>query len=357
MSKNDVDLPKVTPTNTKKEILDAYNQLLGQLESRASQELRPEKEKEVRRVQEAVTVAEDIAAANVGDKVATLKSTVNAALADIAARIDEQVSGYRRVKEAIVAKEKELADIFEIERAAHSLAALLEAQKQKREAFEQQMAERRDALEQEIASTRAAWDKESTEHKAKTKEQQDQAEKLRRRELEEYEYVLKRERELKTNALKDETDRLARDLAQKKEEFEKKVQAKESELKEREAEVAQAEKRLVSLEVQVDKFPKELDEAVKKAVKETTERLSSDAARSEELLRKTYEGEKNVLAARIEAFERQVTEQKKQIDQFSSQIEKAYGKVQDIAIKAVSSQRERCQGDQLSKGVSQDSGN
>ncbi|MDP2107331.1 MAG: hypothetical protein Q8J76_15140, partial [Desulfobulbaceae bacterium] len=68
-------------------------------------------------------------------------------------------------------------------------------------------------------------------------------------------------------------------------------------------------------------------------------------------------GEKNVLAARIEAFERQVTEQKKQIDQFSSQIEKAYGKVQDIAIKAVSSQRERCQGDQLSKGVSQDSGN
>lgn len=126
-------------------------------------------------------------------------------------------------------------------------------------------------------------------------------------------------------------------------------------MKERETAVVQAEKRLIGLEVQVDKFPKELDDAVKKAVKETAERLTSEAARSEELLRKTYEGEKNVLAARIEAFERLASEQKKQIDQLSSQLEKAYGKVQDIAIKAVSSPRERYFGE-LPRGSEQNGG-
>lgn len=44
--------------------------------------------------------------------------------------------------------------------------------------------------------------------------------------------------------------------------------------------MAQAEKRLIDLEVQVEKFPKELEDAIKRAVKETTERLLSEAART-----------------------------------------------------------------------------
>ena len=340
MSKKD-DPSKVSPNSTKKEILDAYHELVQQLDERASQELRPEKEKETRRVQEAVSVAEEIAAARIGETVAGLKNQINTALADIALRLDEQVSGYRRVKEAIDAKEKELAEIFEIERGAHSLAALLEAQRQKRETFEQQMAARKEELERELATSRAAWAQELADGKAQAREQQEQAEKSRRREQEEYDYALKRDREQKTNALRDEISGLERELAQKKEEFEKKVQSKEGELKERETAMAQAEKRLVGLEVQVEKFPKELDDAVKKAVKETTERLAAEAARNEELLRKTYEGEKNVLTARIEALTQSATEQKKQIEQLGSQLEKAYGKVQDIAVQAVSSPRER----------------
>lgn len=142
MSKQTETAPKVTPSSTKKEILDAYTQLQQQLAEQAGQELRPEKKKEERQVREATEVAETMAAGSTGEAINTLKNQINAALADIAARLEEQVAGYRRVKEAIAAKDRELAEIFEIERSAHSLAALLEAQKQKREAFEREMAAR-----------------------------------------------------------------------------------------------------------------------------------------------------------------------------------------------------------------------
>ena len=347
------ETPKVTPSNTKKEILEAYHQLKKQHEEKAKQELRPEKKKEERQVQEATVVAEETAAGSIAEAVGVLRNDINAALSDIDAKIEEQVGKYIRVKEAITAKEKELAEIFDIERSAYSLAALLEAQKQKRESFEQEMTEQREKLELEIEKTREAWEDEQAESESSAKEQKEQREKKRRREQEEYDYKLKREREKKTNALQDEIDQLEKEVAEKEDVFEKKVETKEMELKERETVVAEEEARIASLEAQVEKFPKELEETVRKAVNETTDRLGIEAAKHEELLQKTFEGEKNVLASRIESFEQITKEQKKQLELLTAQLEKAYNKVQDIAVKAVEGSRDRFYGDAQSKASSQ----
>jgi hypothetical protein len=353
MSKKQDEMPKLTPTNTKKEILEAYNQLVGKLEERAGEELRPEKEKEERQAREVTVVAEELAAVKVSEAIGGIKTEIGAALTDIAARIEEQTDRYRKVKEAVAGKEKELAEIFEIEKSAYSLAALVEAQKQKRAAFEEEMASRREELESAIKRSRTAWEQEQAEAKTRAGEQQEQLEKARRREQEEYDYMLKRDREQKTNALQDEINRLEKELHQKRDEFEKKVAAKESGLKEREAAVAQEEKRIVALDIQVEKFPRELEDGIKRAVKETAERLTAEAAKNEELLRKTFEGEKNVFTTRIQALEQISADQKKQIELLASQLDKAYGKVQDIAVKAVSSPRERYYGESSPKGPSQ----
>jgi hypothetical protein len=353
MSKKQDEMPKVTPTNTKKEILEAYNQLVGKLEEHAGEELRPEKEKEERRDREVTVVAEELAAVTVSQAIGGIKTEIGAALTDIAARIEEQTDRYRKVKEAVAVKEKELAAIFEIEKSAYSLAALVEAQKQKRAAFEEEMASRREELDSAIKRGRTSWEQEQAEAKARAGEQQEQLEKARRREQEEYDYMLKRDREQKTNALQDEINRLEKELHQKRDEFEKKVAAKESGLKEREAAVAQEEKRIVALDIQVEKFPRELEDGIKRAVKETAERLTAEAAKNEELLRKTFEGEKNVLITRIQSLEQISADQKKQIELLASQLDKAYGKVQDIAVKAVSSPRERYYGESLPKGPAQ----
>ena len=353
MSKKQDETTKLTLTNTKKELLDAYNQLVEKLEGRAGEELRPEKEKEERRAREVTVVAEELAAVRVSEAIGVIKTDITAALSDIAARIEEQTERFRKVKEAVGAKEKELAEIFEIEKSAYSLAALIETQKQKRAAFEEEMAARREELETAIKSGRAAWEQEQAGAKARAAEQREQQEKARRREQEEYDYLLKRDREQKTNALQDEINKLEKELHQKKDEFEKKVAAREAGLKERETAVAQQEKRLVALDIQVEKFPRELEDGIRKAVKETAEKLTAEAAKNEELLRKTFEGEKNVLSTRIVGLEQVAADQKKQIDLLASQLDKAYGKVQDIAVKAVSSPRERYYGEPAAKGSGQ----
>ena len=352
MSKKD-ETTKLTLTNTKKELLDAYNQLVEKLEGRAGEELRPEKEKEERRAREVTAVAEELATSRVSEAIGGIKTEITAALTDIAVKIEEQTDRFRKAKEAVASKERELAEIFEIEKSAYSLAALIEAQKQKRTAFEEEMAARRTDLEASIKSGRAAWDQEQAEAKTRAAEQREQQEKARKREQEEYDYLLKRDREQKTNALQDEISKLEKELHQKKDEFEKKVAVKEASLKERETAVAQQEKRIVALDIQVEKFPRELEDGIKKAVKETAEKLTAEAAKNEELLRKTFEGEKNVLSTRIAALEQVAADQKKQLELLASQLDKAYGKVQDIAVKAVSSPRERYYGETATKGSGQ----
>ncbi|OKY76776.1 MAG: hypothetical protein BM485_01530 [Desulfobulbaceae bacterium DB1] len=356
MSKKLDEIPTVSPSNTKKEILEAYNQLVEKFDNRAEEELQPEKEKEVRRIREVTVVAEELAGVKVSEAIGSIKTGISTALTDIAARIEEQTERYRKTKEAVAAKEKELAEIFEIEKSAYSLAALLEAQKQKKTAFEEEMATRREELESSIKHDRATWEQKQAEAVARVKEQQEQLEKARRREQEEYDYKLMREREQKTNALQDEINLLEKELHLKKEEFEKKVADREAYLKEREAVVTQQEKRIVALDIQVEKFPRELEEAIKKTVKETTERLTAAYTKNEELLRNTLEGEKNVLTTRIQSLEQTAVDQKKQIDLLASQLDKAYGKVQDIAIKAVSSPRERYYNESPPKGTAQNDG-
>ncbi|MDO9209844.1 MAG: hypothetical protein Q7V48_03725 [Deltaproteobacteria bacterium] len=79
------------------------------------------------------------------------------------------------------------------------------------------------------------------------------------------------------------------------------------------------------------------DAAVNKVVKETTERLSLEANNKEELLKKEFIGERNVLTTRIESLEKTVKEQSAQIAGLTQFLEKANQKVQEIAVKALES--------------------
>jgi len=109
----------------------------------------------------------------------------------------------------------------------------------------------------------------------------------------------------------------------------------EKDLTEREKAVAEREEELGELQKKVIAFPKEMEEAINNAVKDTTERITLEAKNRAELIRKEFDGERNVLTTRIESLEKTVKEQSGQISNLSEQLEKAYQKVQDIAVKSV----------------------
>lgn len=322
------DTRKLTPNSTKQEMLQAYNALLKELESRQEGELRPEKRIEEKKNREAVQVAESLTGGGVGKEIAALKLEIGRTLTGISDQLEGEVVRFIAIGDAIAAKEKELAELYEIEKSAMSLAALIEAQNQKRQEFAAEMEEKKEALRQEIETTRASWEKEQEEHDAAVKER-DAAEKKRQtREKEEFDYAFKREQQAATDRFVYEKAKLEKELKDKREQM-------EQELSMREAVVAAKEAELDDLRKQAAQHPKELEASVARAVKEISERLSLEAKSREELLKKEAEGERNVSKARTESLEKTTKEQSERISVLTKQLDAAYQKVQDIAVKTV----------------------
>lgn len=63
--------------------------------------------------------------------------------------------------------------------------------------------------------------------------------------------------------------------------------------------------------------------------------LQQEASAREEILKREFTGERNVLTARNAALEHTVKEQAEQISKLLQQSEKAYGQVQEIAVRAI----------------------
>src|SRR5207244_2168728 len=96
---------------------------------------------------------------------------------------------------AVESKEAELKELYGIEKAAVSLAALIEAQNEKRATFEFEMAREREQLQGEIDSLRAEWLEEKKTHDAELKEREATEKKARDREREDFSYGFKREQQ------------------------------------------------------------------------------------------------------------------------------------------------------------------
>ncbi len=319
---------KLSLSSTKQEMLEAYNAVLKQLEAQREAELKPEKRLEEKKAKEVIHVAESLSSEGVAREISNLKIETSKTLAQISDRLEEEVNKFKAVQNAITLKEKELQELYEIERSAVTLAALIESQNQKRQAFEIEMAEKKEALSQEIETLRAEREKEKNDYESEIKERDITEKKRREREKDDYEYSFKREQKLTKDKFEDEKSKLEKEIQVKKEQM-------ESEIKEREKAIAGREDELNELRKKVSAFPKEMETAVNKAIKETTERLSLEAKNREELMKKEFVGERNVFTTRVESLEKIVKEQNEQIAKLSQQLEKAYQQVQEIAVKTI----------------------
>jgi len=330
-------VPEISMTNTKKEMLEAYEALKESLQNQARTELKPEKAQKAKEEEKIIRSAEKaVDKDDVTRRIYDLKDEIGRFLSDLSGKIEAEKERYAQVKQAIDIRNRELMEIYEIEKSAFSLAALLEAQKQKKLEFETEMTARRKDQEDIIESTKIRWEKEKQQSALSMKEQKDEAEKNWKRLKEEFDYSFNREKEIKKQGLVDELEKLTKQLQDKKEAFDKETGMREAELTRRETAVAEREKNIDALEQKVAGFPAELERQVTEAVAQTMERLKFEAEKNAEILAREFTGEKNVLKAKIESLDKLVASQQKQIDTLSRQIDTAYGKVQDIAVKAVS---------------------
>jgi hypothetical protein len=326
---------KLSTTNTKQEMLDAYNDLLSHMEEKRESDATPEQKVAEKAVKQVVEVADSLTTDGIIRDISGLKVEVGKVLANLSDRLEQETGRYEAIKRAITGKEKELAEIYEIQKAASSLSALIEAQNLKKEEFESDMADRKEALTREVEETRLEWQKERAQRTADLKEQDAAEAKKHTREKEEYDYNLQRERQ----AAKDAFEKERADMEEEKARIEREIvlrrEQSEREFSEREQAIACQEQELVDLRSQLVAFPKELETTVAREVKQAVERVKSEAENKLTLAAKESEGERNVYETRISALEIKVRDQAELVVRLTAQTEKAYIQVQDIAVKAV----------------------
>lgn len=315
--------------STRKQLKDVVNAVQEELDVQEQETLNPEKQLEEKRQQEVVAVADGLAAEGKGlAEISLLKASLSKTLTQLAEQLEAELHKYEAVQKAVTAREQDLQEVYDIERKASTLAALIEAENRQRSDFEAEMAERRTELEQEIAAIRERWQKEKAEYEQAQKAGREADKRARDREKEEFEYAFQREQTLARNKFSDESAALEKEIQARRETLEK-------ELAEREREVAARETELRELRSKVDLLTKDRDTAVTQAVTTVRERLLAETKAQADLAQKQFEGERNVLSTRIDGLEKTVKDQAAQIAKLSGQLEAAYGKVQDIAVKAI----------------------
>ncbi|MDP3480848.1 MAG: hypothetical protein Q8R88_13840 [Desulfoprunum sp.] len=328
-------IKKLSTSNTKQEMLDSYNDLLKQLEEKREAETPPEKKVAEKAARQVVTAADSLSSESVIHNISGLKAEVGKMLSALSDRLEEELGRYEAVKHAITEKEQELSEIYEIQKAASSLAALIEAQNLKKEEFEHDMKTRKEDLVREIEETRTVWQKDKAERNAEQKEQDIVEARKRSREKEEYDYALQRERQ----AVKDAFEKDTTGLAEEKERLEREIglrrEQTDREFAEREQAIARQEQELIDLRTRVAAFPEELETTVAREVKAAVEKVQTDGKFRLDLLQKESEGERNVLQARITSLEIMIKDQSAQLAKLNEQVEKSYSQVQAIAVKAV----------------------
>jgi len=327
MSKDDA-VKKITSRSTRQEVLDAYQEVLKQLQEKRKEEQKPQAQVEEKKTREVLSVADSLSTEGIAKEIGNLKSEIGKMLVQLSDKLESEIARYESVKKAVEAREKELAEIYEIEKTASSLAALIETQRMKREQFDAEMAEERQSLEEEIETRRSQWEKEIKQREAELKEFSNAEKKKYEREMEEFKYSFEREKKLTLEKFEDEKARWERETQLKREEMLR-------DLAEREKVLVQKEQELSELRRKVESFPKELQDAINKATAETAARIQKEADNKIELLTREFNGERNVLNAKIESLEKSLKEQNIQLAKISQQLEKSYGQVQDIAMKAI----------------------
>ncbi len=307
----------ISMTNTKTEMLGAYKALLKQFQEKSQPQVSPETKAEKEKVKEIEQVVDSLSSETIAKEISNLKIDIGKMLGEVSERLENEVNKFRDIQKAIELKKKELEEVYEIENSSATLLALVEAQHQKRKEFES-----------EIETTRLEWDKEKELYEAEVNERDVTETKTREREKEEYLYTLNREQQMAKDKFEDEKAKLEKEIKLKKEQAER-------ELEEREKSVAEREEELNELRKKVSNFPNEMESAINKEIKDIAGKLQMEAKNKEELLRKDFNGERNVLTTQIKSFEQTVKQQSEQITSLSQQLEKAYQKIQDIAVKTV----------------------
>ena len=330
---------KLNEKNTKTEILKAYDELMQKVTQQKKEE--PRQLQEETKKQEIVKSAGSMSHETIVKGFASLKLELASTLEKLEEKLTSEFKHFEELQQAVAIEKGNLQNLYQITANADSLAALLLAQKVKREEFESDLASKRATFEQqlendklqleaEMQQKREQWKKEKSIAELQAKEDADTLKKKREREEEEYSYSIQLLRKKDADSYQERKLKLDKELTDKKTAFDIDIAA-------RETKVQEAETELKMLREKSETFSFEIDKAVKLAEKGLAEKMQTQYKFETELTTRQNEGEIKLLDQTIQTLQSKIKDLDIIIKELSTKANTAEASVKDIAIKAIES--------------------
>ena len=316
------EMPKTTkpPVRAKRAKTEIQEEFAGiREETEAARESSDAKAAEAARLRAAEVrqSVEGTTVEGVVQRISGLGLEISKALADLSAKLVEEVERLSAVREAVGLERIELERLHKIDVAATALDQMV-----------QDHAREKERLEAEIAEQRAAWEAESRDGERERKEQEENLKKARAREIEEYEYKKNLERKKAQDKYEEDQRLQEKKNKERQETLEKSWQQREAGLKEQEQE-------LLRLRQEAQDFPESVKTESEKAAALAAKAAEQKSAQEILLLKKEADTEKRLAILQVKTMEDTIGRQAAQIAALEKQVAEAKQQVQDIAVKAI----------------------
>lgn len=319
---------KISMTNTKKEMLEAYNALLKEVKAKRLEE--PKEEQKRLQEKKALATTEALSSEGVEGFAQQVTARLTAALADVQRQLREGLEKVQALNETIKIKEEWIEDLYAIESNADSLATLILAQKNLKATSQEELAEMKADLEREIEETRESWKKEQALHKAALKEEDDARALKLKREEEEYAYTTGQRRRAEEDDFRERLQAEEKELEVRKRDF-------EAEYTSRMKALTDSEEELERLRALAEGLDARIEKATEKAAKETEERLTREHRFRFDLAQKETEGQLLLKDQQIELLQAKIKEMETQLKEAAVKVSNSENTVRDIAFRAIDS--------------------
>ena len=300
-------MKNVSSTNTKNEILKAYEELLNNFKKEREQNTALKHEFEQKRKIVADTVADNINKENGSTQnVQTLRSILNDQLEKIDQGILKEQARFDQLQKAIAIENKTLEDLYKVKIEAESLEALIIINKQAKEKLEKELSEEKAINFKLVEEEKNKWNKEK----------------------EEYTYNLRIKHRNEEDDYQQKKVAQEKELKEKKEEFEKAIVV-------REKAVSDQEKDIEKLRKEASQFENILKTSVQETEASVTASLTKEFEYRQKLETKDLESNIQLHKQEIEGLRAKIKEQSVLIDSLISKTDSATHQVKDIALKAI----------------------
>ncbi|AEO93527.1 gp268 [Bacillus phage G] len=325
-------MTKINDKMTKAQIIEKYNELSKQLENLAAGKHDPAAVLKAKQEGEVLNNAKLTVQQSVESQIAELQKSMVGILGNLSGNLAEKIQEYNNLEEAIELKKAELKEIHEIEVKAFALAALINTQTEISEKFDAEAAQKREELTEALNQLRADINEERTKFRQEIAEEKAKLELERQRDEEVYEYDFNRRKQQREDSLNDSLQAARKKHNEELVAKEKAINELEDAVSLREEEVSQREAKMAELEAKVAALPEKEAEIRKEAEAAAKSHYDKVFGIKESALKKEYESKETVYESKIQMLQDQLTSEQAKTAELSEKLDKAYGKIQDVAI-------------------------